>query len=319
MKNPVVIVVAFDGISSFHLSVPCLIFGRDRPALGLPNFDFKIVGLGEDEIRSDAGFIIPCERDLGRIETADIVIVPTWGDLETPPSEALLEALRNAHANGAVIAGLCLGAFAVAATGLLDGKRATTHWAYADKMAECYGDVNVDPKVLYVEEKTLYTSAGVVAGIDCCLHIIREKYGAKAATMLARHIVMSPHRLGGQAQLIEMPMPPPDRNSRFSAVLDQVRETLDMPHSLDSVAGAANMTRRTFTRRFQSAHAMSFGEWLARERGNFARQLLETTELGIEDVALKAGFGTSTTLRTHFAQQFNISPTLYRRGFSARP
>ena len=194
MKSPVIAVIAFEGISSFHLTIPCLIFGRDRPALGLPPFDFRIIGLGDSEIRSDAGFIIPCDRDLRVIEKADIVIVPTWADLDTPPPEALLGSLRKAHANGAVVAGLCLGAFPVAATGLLDGKRGTTHWAYADRMAEAYPAVNVDPKVLYVEENAIFTSAGVVAGIDCCLHIVREKFGAKAATKLARHIVMPPHR-----------------------------------------------------------------------------------------------------------------------------
>jgi transcriptional regulator GlxA family with amidase domain len=306
----------FEGMSAFHLSVPCLIFGQDRRALGLPKFDFKIVAAEAGEMRTDVGFLIPCEKDLPAVETADIVIIPSWGDIAAPPTKELGNALRAAHANGAGVAGLCLGAFPLAATGLLDGKRATTHWAYADELARLHPTVGVDAKVLYVDEGRLFTSAGVAAGLDCCLHIVRELYGSKVATLLARHIVMSPHRLGGQAQLIDMPMPPPDRNDRFAAVLDQVRATLDMPHSLDSAAEAANMTRRTFTRRFQSAHAMSFGEWLARERTSLARQLLETTELGIEDVALKAGFGTSTTLRTHFSQQFNISPTLYRRGFS---
>lgn len=318
MSRPKVVAVMFDGMSSFHLSIPCLIFGQDRQSLGLPAFDFRIFGTTEGPLHTDSGFIIPCEHDVTIIENADIVIIPSWDELDRPPSGALSAALKKAHDGGAVIAGLCLGAFPLAASGMLDGRKATTHWAYAEQLAALYPAVTIDPKVLYIAEGRIYTSAGVAAGLDCCLHIVRELYGAETATQLARHIVMSPHRLGGQAQLIEMPVSKPGRDDRFAAILDAVRTNLHQPHSLDGVAAAANMTRRTFTRRFQAAHALSFGAWLIQERCLLARRLLETTDLGIEDIALQAGFGTPVTLRTHFGKQFGISPALYRRGFSER-
>lgn len=310
---PAVTVVLFEGISSFHVSVPCLIFGQDRTAHGLPKFALTFFAVDSREVRTDLGFLISCSTNVAAVEHADIVILPSWGDLEAPVPEALLDAVRAAHARGAIIAGLCLGAFPLAATGLLAGRRATTHWAYADQLARKYPDIVVDPKVLYIGEGRIYTSAGVAAGLDCCMHIIRECYGSEAANSLARQIVMPPHRLGGQAQLIEMPVP--KVNDRFAQVLDRVRETLDQPHTLDSVAAAAAMNRRTFTRRFQAAHAMSFGAWLARERILLARHLLETTRLSIDEIARRCGFATTVTFRTHFARHFHISPALHRRSF----
>lgn len=308
-----VTIVLFEGISSFHVSVPCLIFGQDRTTLGLPPFSLSFFAGGAGDVRTDLGFTIACSTDSGAIDQADIVIIPSWGELDAPVPEALVQSLRAAKSRGAIIAGLCLGAFPLAASGLLSGRCATTHWAYAEQLAALHPDVDVDPKVLYVGEGGVFTSAGVAAGLDCCLHIVRENYGSECANNLARHIVMSPHRLGGQAQLIETPVPKP--NDRFARVLDRLRQTLNEPHTLDSVAAEAAMNRRTFTRRFQAAHGMSFGEWLARERSLHARYLLETTTLSVEEIALRSGFATTVTLRTHFARHFQISPALHRRSF----
>jgi AraC family transcriptional activator FtrA len=314
MRSPIVTVVLFEGISSFHVSVPGLIFGQDRTALGLPRFDLRFFACETEVVHTDLGFAIGCSDNPAVVEGADIVIIPSWEKLEDAVPEALLTSIRSAHCRGAIVAALCLGAFPLAASGLLDGRCATTHWSYAEQLASQFPDVRVDPKVLYVGENRLFTSAGVAAGIDCCVHIIRELYGSAPANRLARHIVMSPHRLGGQAQLIDMPVPKP--HDRFSRVLDRLRQTLDLPHTLDSVAEAAAMNRRTFTRRFQSAHGMSFGDWLARERSLHARHLLETTDLSVEDIALRSGFGTTATLRSHFARHFQISPILHRRSFA---
>lgn len=308
-----VAIVLFEGISSFHVSVPCLIFGQDRTGLGLPEFALTFFAGGAPEIHTDLGFTINCNTAPDVIDRADIVIIPSWGDLDAPVPHVLIRSLHAARLRGAIIAGLCLGAFPLAASGLLAGRRATTHWAYAERLAALYPDVDVDPKVLYLGEEGVFTSAGVAAGLDCCLHIVRENYGSDCANNLARHIVMSPHRLGGQAQLIEMPVPKP--NDRFARVLDRLRQTLHEPHTLDSVAAEAAMNRRTFTRRFQAAHGMSFGEWLARERSLHARHLLETTTLSVEEIALRSGFATTVTLRTHFARHFRISPVLHRRSF----
>jgi transcriptional regulator GlxA family with amidase domain len=312
MPQPIVSVVLFEGISSFHLSVPGLIFGQDRTALGLPRFDLRFFACEGRTVRSDLGFSVACSDDPATVAAADIVVVPSW-DLSQRVPEALTAALRAAHAKGAILAGLCLGAFPMAASGLLNGRRATTHWAFAERLGMAFPSVEVDPKVLYVGADGIYTSAGVAAGLDCCVHILRELYGSERANALARHIVMSPQRLGGQAQLIDMPVP--KSNDRFATVLDRLRQTLDQPHTLDSVAAEAAMNRRTFTRRFLASQGMTFAEWLARERSLHARHLLETTRLSVEEVARRSGFATTATLRAHFARHFRISPLLHRRSF----
>ena len=241
--------------------------------------------------------------------------MPSWRDVTEVPPPAILEALRAAHARGALIVGLCLGTFVVASAGILDGRRATTHWASVDQFSKLHPNIKVEPDVLYVDEGDVITSAGVAAGLDCCLHILRVRYGAKVAAQVARHIVLSPHRQGGQAQYIERPVAPA-HNDRFNVVLEDVRSRVSEPHRLNIVAKAANMTRRTFTRRFQKAFSLSFGEWLTDQRLTLAQELLETTKLNIEDIASQSGFGTTASLRKHFATRLSTSPLQYRREFS---
>lgn len=253
---------------------------------------------------------------LGSLDGADIVIVPSWRDLDDPPPAFLVEALLRAHRNGALIVGLCLGTFAVAATGLLSGRRAATHWAYTEQLQALYPDMIVDPDVLYIDNGDVMTSAGVAAGLDCCLHIVRARYGAEAALRLARQIVLSPHRQGGQAQFIERPIARTGNADRFTQALDKVRKTLDETHSLDSVAAAAGLTRRTFTRRFQKSIGTSFGDWLIDQRVALAQRLLEATEKSMDTVAFEAGFGSATSLRQHFAARLRTTPAQYRREFS---
>ncbi|MCV3207089.1 helix-turn-helix domain-containing protein [Mesorhizobium sp. YC-39] len=315
MADPIVAAIAFDGISPFHLSVPCLVFGEDRTALGLPRFDFRVSAVENSPIRTDAGLTITVPYGLSALDDADIIIVPSW-DLEVPPPPALTETLRRAHRRGASIVGLCLGTFAIAATGLLSGKRATTHWAYTDQLQALYPDIVVDADVLYIDDGDIVTSAGVAAGLDCCLHIVRARYGAEAALRLARRIVLSPHRQGGQAQFIERPVATAPTLDRFAKALDTVLKTLGDPHSLDSVAEAAGLTRRTFTRRFQKSVGTSFGDWLIEQRVQLAQQLLESTAQPMDAIAFEAGFGSATSLRQHFAARLRISPVQYRREFS---
>jgi transcriptional regulator GlxA family with amidase domain len=316
MADPIVAAVAFDGISPFHLSVPCLVFGTDRTELGLPRFDFRVCAIENGPINTDAGLSITVPHGLAALDDAEIVIVPSWKDLENPPPAALTEALRGAHRRGALIVGLCLGTFAIAATGLLSGKRATTHWAYTGQLQALHPDIVVDADVLYVDDGDIVTSAGVAAGLDCCLHIVRARYGAEAALRLARHVVLSPHRQGGQAQFIERPLAGTATADRFAQVLDRVLQTLGDPHSLDSVAGAAGLTRRTFTRRFQKSIGTSFGDWLTDQRVQLAQRLLESTAQSMDAVAFEAGFGSATSLRQHFAARLRTSPAQYRREFS---
>ncbi|MER8390647.1 helix-turn-helix domain-containing protein [Mesorhizobium sp. M1340] len=316
MTDPAVAAIAFDGISPFHLSVPCLVFGADRTELGLPRFDFRVCAIEDGPIRTDAGLTISVPHGLSALDDADIVIVPSWKDLRSSPPAALIDALLGAHERGALIVGLCLGTFAVAATGLLSGRRAATHWAYADQLQELYPDILVEPEVLYIDNGDVVTSAGVAAGLDCCLHVVRARYGAEAALRLARQIVLSPHRQGGQAQFIERPIARTGIADRFTQALEAVRKTLGEPHSLDSVAGHAGLTRRTFTRRFQKTIGTSFGDWLTDQRVQLAQRLLEATEKSMDTVAFEAGFGSATSLRQHFAARLRTSPAQYRREFS---
>ncbi|MBZ9810030.1 helix-turn-helix domain-containing protein [Mesorhizobium sp. BR1-1-9] len=318
MTHPIVAVLAFDGISPFHLSVPCLVFGEDRTSFGLPRFDFRICAIEADPVHTEAGLSVAAPHGLEGLDGADIVIVPSWRDLEDPLPELLTQALRRAHRNGALIVGLCLGTFAVAAAGLLGGRRAATHWAYAERLQKLHPDIAVDAEVLYVDNSDVVTSAGVAAGLDCCLHIVRARYGAEAALRLARQIVLSPHRQGGQAQFIERPLARSADTDKFTQALDAVRATLGEAHSLDRVAEAAGLTRRTFTRRFQKLIGTSFGDWLIEQRLELAQRLLEATEKSMDMVAFEAGFGSAASLRQHFSARLRTSPTQYRREFSRR-
>ncbi len=232
MPNPIIAVVAFDGISPFHLSVPCLVFGEDQTQFGLPCFDFRVCALEEGPIWTEAGLTLTTRHTPTGLEGADIVILPSWHELDEPPPPTLVEALRIAHARGALLVGLCLGAFAIAATGLLSGRRATTHWAFSEKLSQPYPDIAVEPKLLYVDNGDVVTSAGVAAGLDCCLHIVRARYGAEPALRLARRIVLSPHRQGGQAQFIERPIARTPATDRFARALENVRATLGESHNL---------------------------------------------------------------------------------------
>lgn len=318
MADPIVAVVAYDGVSLFHLSVPCLVFGEDHRQLGLPRFDFRICALESREMRTETGLTLLAPHGLGGLDDADIVVVPSWDELDGPTPPPLVAALRRAHERGALLVGLCLGAFALAGAGLLAGRRATTHWAYADKLSALHPDVVVEPAVLYVDDGDIVTSAGVAAGLDCCLHIVRARYGAEAALRLARRVVLSPHRQGGQAQFIERPIATHPEADRFARALEKVRAALNEAHRLEGVAEEAGLTRRTFTRRFRKTTGMSFYEWLLDRRVEEAQRLLETTSDSIDSIAYRAGFGTAASLRRRFAAKLDLSPTAYRRAFFTR-
>ncbi|HEX7908419.1 MAG TPA: helix-turn-helix domain-containing protein [Paraburkholderia sp.] len=311
----VVAVVAFDRISPFHLSVPCVVFGEDRSGGGVPEFDFRVCAAETGTLTTTAGFSIAVTHGLEALADADTIIVPSWRDpAETPPA-ALLDALRAAHARGVQLVGLCLGAFVLAAAGILDGRPASTHWAWADDFARRYPRVRLDPDVLYVDDGNVLTSAGTAAGLDCCLHVMRKMCGAQVANHVARRLVVSPHRQGGQAQFVQQPMPPNVRGDRLSGLLDWVSGNLHVPHTLDTLADRALMSRRTFTRRFRLATGTTAGAWLLAQRLARAQHLLESTDEPVEAIAGLAGFGSTASLRQHFAQAFRTSPSAWRREF----
>ncbi|MEJ2362413.1 MAG: helix-turn-helix domain-containing protein [Gammaproteobacteria bacterium] len=315
MKPRSVAVVVFDHISPFHLSVPCIMFGEDRMAECKVKLELKVCSLEKGSLRTAAGFSIEAKYGLRALSQADVVIVPTWRDTEEIPPKALLDALRRAHKRGAIVVGLCLGSYVLAAAGLLDGLEATTHWHWATDLAAKYPTIKVNPEVLYVDQGQIITSAGTASAIDCCLHIIRREFGADIANYVARRMVVSPHRQGGQAQFIQQPVRSTENVDLFAAVLEWSRKNLHKSLPLDMLARRAAMTRRTFTRRFKQVMGITVGEWLLNQRLALAQQLLETTDLSVEAIAEQAGFGTATSLRQHFGTSYRISPMQYRKNF----
>ncbi|MFJ3522037.1 GlxA family transcriptional regulator [Pseudomonas sp. NPDC090203] len=310
-----VCVIAFNGISPFHLSVPCLVFGQDRRVGDSPWFKLAVCAGEDGVLMTNAGFAIQCDHGLDQVTRADIVVVPSWRDVDARPPDAILDALNAAHARGALVVGLCLGAFVLAHAGLLDGKQATTHWAWAAQLAQDFPQIDVDAKVLYVEQDQVLTSAGVAAGLDCCIHIVRRAYGREIANTLARRLVVSPHREGGQAQFIDQPVPQGASDQRLSLLLDWLRANLGEALSIDQVAQRLAMSRRSFTRHFKQITGSTFGKWLTNERIKAAQQQLETTHDSVEKIATVCGFGTSLSLRQHFSAVVGVSPTSYRKTY----
>jgi transcriptional regulator GlxA family with amidase domain len=308
-------VVAYDGISPFHLAVPCLVFGEERKEIPMPRFEVEVCGAEPGPLRTKAGFAIATARGLEALRRADVIFLPSWRDVTETPPEQLLRALRAAHRRGATIVGLCLGAFVMAAAGLLEGRTATTHWHWATAFAHRFPGVRLDPAVLYVDEGSLVTSAGTAASLDCCLYLLRKWCGDEIANRVARRIVMAPHRRGGQAQFIELPVAPSGRESRMQDLLDWLQDHLPEPHSLDSLAARVAMSRRNFTRQFQKATGSSVVQWLTHQRLAAAGRMLEATDRSVERVAQDSGFGSAVSLRQHFASRYGLSPAAYRRQY----
>lgn len=311
-------VIAFDGIIPFHLSVPCLIFGGNARDPGGAAFDVLVCAADPAPLRTAAGFAIDTPADLSGLDGADLVILPAWHDDCRPAPPALIEALRRAHRGGAGVVGLCLGAFPLAQAGLLDGKTATTHWECAGTLAERHPKVKVDPDVLYVDEGDVLTSAGVAAGIDCCLHLLRRIAGAEVANRRAKRLLVAPHRPGGQAQFIERPVPVTRSDGRLSEVLEWVTAHPEQAHTIESLAQRAAMSRRNFTRHFRQATGTSFKQWILSQRLAYAQRMLEGSDASIEAIAQEAGFGGGLSLRQHFQAAFRISPSAYRKQFRAQ-
>lgn len=306
-------IVAFERISPFHLSAPCVVFGDRHP--GVPPFDFAVCAPQPGRLATTAGFSIVVEHGLEKLLTADTIIVPSWRDPAERAPAALLAALVAAHERGARIVGLCLGAYVLAQAGLLDGRAATTHWAYAEDFARRHPGVRLQPDVLYLEDGRMLTSAGTVAAIDCCLYMLRQQLGGEIANSVARRLVVPPHRQGGQAQFVTQPLPANATDARLSGLLDWVRAHLDQAHTLDSLAARATMSRRTFTRHFRQMTGATVGAWLLGERLALAQRLLESSSHSVETVSNLAGFGSAVSLRQHFRTAFGVSPVAWRRTF----
>lgn len=310
-----VAVLAFDGVSLFHLSVPGIVLATANPASIEPRYQINYCAEVPGMVASDQGIGLAVAHGLELMAASDVIIIPAWGDQSITASAALVLALQNAHAEGKLIVGLCLGAFVLGDAGLLDGKEATTHWAARDEFAQRFPKVRFRPEVLYVTDDNLMTSAGTVAAIDCCLHLVRQRFGADVANHTAKMLVTPPHRQGGQAQYVEHPVPQLSSETHLAEVLDWARMHLGENLSLDLLAEKARMSRRTFTRRFKETTGTTVFKWLNAERVIKAQALLETTDLPVECIAGEAGFGTPLSLRQQFAAHLGTSPSDYRKMF----
>ena len=319
-KNPAsrphtVAAVVSHGLSPFEFAVACEVFGIDRSAdVGRPWYRFLVCAADPPPVRTNVGFTIDTRHGLEGLRRADTIVVPASGS--GIRNQALLDALRRAHRRGARILSVCTGAFVLAEAGLLDGRPATTHWMHAEAFRRAYPLVKLDPGVLYVDDGDILTSAGTAAGIDLCLHVVRLDYGAAAANVVARRMVVPPHRDGGQAQYVNEPVQ--EDTSLFSETLDWVSSHLDEPIVVEELARRSAMSPRTFARRFREAAGTTPHQWLLRQRVLAAQQLLETTDLSIDAIAARCGLGTATNLRQHFQRVVRTSPQAYRKTFRDR-
>lgn len=318
-RNPLVVALVYDGLCAFEFSCAAEVFGLARPELGPDWYRFETCSRGRS-VSSQYGMRMRAANGLERLLAAGTIVIPGWQGIDVPVPQAILDALRGAHARGARLLSICSGAFVLAATGLLDGRRATTHWRYAEALQRRYPAICVDPNVLYVDEGSVLTSAGSAAGLDLCLHLVRRDYGSAIANQVARRLVIPPHRDGGQAQFLERPVEDRERKSgqpkSLSVLLDKIRKRPGQSWRIGELARLAAMSERTFMRRFRAATGLSPADWVTRARVDAARELLENTALPIDHIAERCGLGTPTTLRHHFRKKVGVSPAQYRKRFS---
>lgn len=312
--GPLVAALVYDGLCTFEFSIVAEIFGLARPEMGPGWYRFASAAVEPGVLRAHGGLRVMADGQADLLEHADLIVMAGWKGPQVPVPEELALRLRLAWERGARLASICSGAFVIAATGLLDGRRAATHWRYADALRQQHPAIEVDAEVLYVEEDRILTSAGSAAGMDLMLHIVRNDYGVEAANSVARRLVMPPHRNGGQAQFIERPVQP-DRLNRLSDLLEQMRADLRSNWTVDRMAETVLMSPRTFLRRFIEATSVPPGQWLNAERVAQAQRLLESSAMPLEDIALQVGFGSAQALRHHFRARLGLAPRDYRGMF----
>ncbi|WP_371502040.1 helix-turn-helix domain-containing protein [Kitasatospora sp. NBC_00374] len=299
----------------FEAAVAVEVFGRARRDFPVPWYEVALCTGQDGPVRTAEGLAF-AGPGLAELERADTVIVPACADLQGDPPPEQLDALRGAYARGARIASICTGAFTLAAAGLLDGRRATTHWMHAAELAERWPAVKLDPNVLYTQDERIFTSAGECAGLDLCLHLVRLDHGSHVANTLARRMVIPPHREGGQAQYIDQPLPRAE-STGLAPALGWARARLHRPLTIDDLAGRAAMSKRSFLRHFRAATGTTPLQWLLHERVARARDLLETTDDTVEHLAEQCGFGSAQSLRVHFTRINRTTPRRYRQTFDS--
>ncbi|WP_255414004.1 GlxA family transcriptional regulator [Clavibacter lycopersici] len=310
-------VYAFDGVTLFHLGVPQMVFDEVRRQ-GLGDWETVLFSDRAGSIVTAEGHRLGGLSGLAAADDADVVVIPSWVDDGRAPGPGLRRAVLGAHGRGAVVAGLCLGAIAVADLGLLDGRAAATHWNAVDGLAARHPGIRVDGRALYLDHGDVLTSAGTASGLDACLHMVRTRLGAAAANSVARSLVVAPHREGGQAQYIERPVAVEQAGDPIQAATAWALAHLDDDLAVDRLAAVAHMSRRSFLRAFGRATGSTPAAWVRSRRLDEARRLLETTDLPVERISADCGFGTAVTFRQAFAGAFGVTPSSYRRRFDAR-
>lgn len=316
--RPFVVALAYDGLCTFEFGVAVEIFGLPRPELGDNWYRFAVAAVDEGELRATGGIRIMADGGLDLLAQADTIVIPGWRGAETPVPEALCDALRAASARGCRIMTICSGVFVLAATGLLNGRRATTHWRYTPLLRSRYPAIQVLDDALYYDEGSLLTSAGSAAGIDLCLHVVREDFGAEIANNVARRLVVQPHRDGAQTQQVVRPVARARESKSLGMIFDFLHQSLAENHSVAALARQAGMSPRTFLRRFADATGTTPARWILNERLLRARESLANSRLRIDEIAQQTGFGSAASLRHHFRAQFAISPGDYRKTILTR-
>nr|WP_314542300.1 transcriptional regulator FtrA [uncultured Massilia sp.] len=313
-----VAILAYDGLCTFEFGCAIELFALERPELGVDWYSHAVCAAEPGPLRAMGGLTIHAPHGIAAIAAADTVVIPGWRDVAAAPPPALIDALQAAYARGARLCAICSGAFVLAHAGLLDGRRATTHWRYLERLRATFPEVDIDAHALYVADGRIVTSAGSAAGLDMLLHLVRSDFGADVANRVAQRLVIPAHRDGDQAQLVARPLPDDDENA-IARLMDAVRENIRLGHTVASMAQQARMGTRTFQRRFKDATGSPPLAWLTRERVALARQLLETRQaLDIDAIADLAGLGSEASLRRHFRLQGLMPPARYRRHVAAK-
>lgn len=312
--NPLVVILAYDQLCTFEFGCAFEVFGLSRPELGPDWYRCLTAAIEPGPIRGAGGLRLEPDGGLELLDAAHTIVIPGWRGANAVAAPTLLDALRRLHASGTRIVSICGGAFVLAQAGLLAGRRATTHWHHLDALAKRYPEITVERQALYVDEGTILTSAGSSAGLDLCIHIVRQDFGARTANGVARRLVLAAHRDGGQSQFIERSLPPP-AGVRLSNLLETVQGRIGEKWTVERMATEAHVSVRSIHRHVCNATGLAPGEWLQRQRIAFARELLEETTLSVEDIAARAGFGTGTNFRQHFRSATGLPPTTYRARF----
>ena len=312
--GPLVVVPVYDGLCTFEFSIAAEIFGLSRPEMGPGWYRFASAAIEPGPLRAHGGLQVTTDGDARLLEQADLIVMAGWKGAQVPVPDALAQQLRAAWQRGARLASICSGAFVLAATGLLDGHRAATHWRYAKALQAQHPGVEVDASVLYAEGDRVYTSAGSAAGIDLMLHIVRSDFGVEAANSVARRLVMPPHRSGGQAQFMERPVPQ-EGDYRLVQLLDDVRNDLQAPWTVQYMADRVAMSPRTFLRRFAELTGQSPGQWVVAERVEHAKRLLEGSSLPVERIATEWAWAACRPCATTFSSSWVYRPGSIGRCF----